>query len=178
MVIALVSALVCAALAAALAVQSHRTLSRLRSEADAAFTDLAAELRSRHELVPHVLASTQRYLGSARYEASNVATARHAARTATIGRRGLLRQARAENALSQALADIFRLVSEDPAGATDPTVTFVRAQVVDLADRVDSSVLRYNTAASRYMAKRGRPPFALMTGIFGFAPREEFVLEA
>src|ERR671916_462083 len=85
------------------AVSTYNSLVRLRTRAEEGFSDIDVQLKRRHDLIPNLVETVKGYAAHERGVFENVTRARSAA----VAAQGPEEQARAENALSGALRQLF-----------------------------------------------------------------------
>jgi LemA protein len=98
-------------------------------------------------------------------------------RVAAQGAQGVADQARAENALSQALGRLFAVAEAYPALRATENFQQLQSQLADTEDRIAISRQVYNDAVLTYENARQTVPTNVVAGLFRFGPREYFELE-
>jgi len=160
-------------------VGAYNRLMRLRSEANAAFTNLEAELSRQIELVrndlpppeatqPASLEGGSSFWAGLHGAAGQFAACLAAARSRPLEADGIAALSEAQDVLAMAWERAERDDAHDLAGPRLPdTVTARRAQLAlqthAAADQFNQAVIRYNDAIAQF-------PAVLLAWLFGFKP--------
>jgi LemA protein len=131
------------------------------------------QLRRRYDLVPSLVEAVKGYAAHEKELFEEVTRLR----VASQGAQGVADQARAENALSQALGRLFAVAEAYPALRATENFQQLQSQLADTEDRIAISRQVYNDAVLTYENARQTVPTNVVAGLFRFGPREYFELE-
>jgi LemA protein len=146
----------------------------LRNRVDNAWSQIDVQLKRRYDLIPNLVESVKGY---AAHE-SGVFEKVTAARAAAINAQGVEQQGQAENMLSGALKSLFAVAEAYPDLKANTNFLDLQAQLTDAENKIayarqfyNDSVMSLNTAIQSF-------PSNLLAGMFGFAARAYFEIEA
>lgn len=159
------------------AVGAYRRLSRQRKRCKAAFVQVEAQARRRHELIPGLVETARAYLPeesdalAAVLAADNeaVAASARAARGAFEGDI-MARMVQAEIALADALGGVRALGQRHAGLAADPVMLQLMEELSAVESKRVFVAQVYNEAASQYNAARAQFPGSLIAFVFAFTP--------
>ncbi|HEX2904871.1 MAG TPA: LemA family protein [Jatrophihabitans sp.] len=151
----------------------YNGLVRRRNRVAEAWSQIAVELRRRHDLIPNLVEAVRGYAGHEQSTFDQVAAARSAAVTA--GAAGDPRQvALAESALSASLRSLFAVAESYPTLRAVESFLQLQEQLTATEDKLEYArrfyngcVLAYNTAVQSF-------PRNLVAAAGGFRPRDFF----
>jgi LemA protein len=151
----------------------YNRLVTLRNRTANAWSQVDVQLRRRYDLVPGLVEAVKGYAAHEKELFEEVTRLRVAAQ----GAQGVADQARAENALSQALGRLFAVAEAYPALRATENFQQLQSQLADTEDRIAISRQVYNDAVLTYENARQTVPTNVVAGLFRFGPREYFELE-
>ena len=134
---------------------------------------LEAALRSRHELVPHLVLAIRAVAEPQAEALMAVIDARNAAMIAG----GVRQRAAEEVRLSQALRAFLDSVSQSVPVQADAKVQQLEADLLGLEYALVGSAMRYNEAALALNRAHERVPMNVLAGTFRFEPATPFAPE-
>lgn len=143
-----------------IAVPGHFVLTRRRVKMRDAWQRLNAALRERHDIVGRLLVSC----GVSRRETASIRAARNAARTASLGHRGVTECVRAERQLSAELRAFVGILAADPDAVPGGDAV---SEVLAVHQRIAAATDEYNFAVYKY--GQWRFPVSVLAAMFGFA---------
>jgi len=152
------------------AVSAYNGLVAMRQRVSQALSDIAVQLKQRHDLVPNLVETVKGYAAHERGTLDAVVKARNAAVTA----QGPAAQAAAENALSGALRQLFALSERYPNLKANSNFQELQRALSDLENKIAASRRFFNNAVQEYNTAIAQFPAALFAASFGFAPRDYF----
>jgi LemA protein len=152
------------------AASAYNGLVAMRQRVSQALSDIAVQLKQRHDLVPNLVETVKGYAAHERGTLEAVVKARNAAVTA----QGPAAQAAAENALSGALRQLFALSESYPNLKANSNFQELQRALSDLENKIAASRRFFNNAAQEYNTAIAQFPAALFAASFGFAPRDYF----
>lgn len=153
----------------------YNALVRQRNRVDETWSQIAVQLKRRHDLVPNLVTAVKGYMGFEQTVLTDVTEARAGAVAA--GSRGPREQAAAENLLTGALRSLFAVVENYPDLKASQNVLSLQDQVTTTENQISGARDGYNAAVRSYNTVIQSFPTVLMAGIMGFARREFFAAE-
>jgi LemA protein len=171
-VAAIVVIVVVAVLALALVLLYNRLI-RLRNRAENAWAQVDVQLRRRYDLVPNLVETVKGYAGHERGTFEEVTRARAAAESA----RGVEEQARAENALTAALRQLFAVAEAYPELRATENFQALQAQLTEIEGDIAISRQVYNDTVLTYQNAIQTVPTNVIAGLFGFRAKSYFEIE-
>jgi LemA protein len=166
---ALVALAVCAVLVI-VSVLIYNGLVRRRNQVDSAWSQIDVQLRRRHDLIPNLVETVQRYAGHERGTLEAVSEAR--ARAA--GAQGPPDQASAENALTGVLKSLFAVAESYPDMRASQSFLELQQELSATEDRAAYARQYYNDAVLTYNNAVTAVPQSILAAVFKFRPREYF----
>jgi LemA protein len=153
---------------------TYNGLVRTRNRIDNAFSQIAVQLKRRHDLIPNLVETVKGYAAHERGTLEAVIQARNAA-VAAQGR-GPDAQAGAENMLSGALRQLFALSENYPDLKANANFQQLMAELSDIENKIAAARRFFNNSVSEYNTGIQQFPAALFAGMFGFTQRTFFDL--
>lgn len=153
----------------------YNGLVRQRLRVDETWSQIAVQLKRRHDLVPNLLAAVKGYMGFEQKVLIDVTAARAGAIAA--GASGPQAQAAAENQLTSALRSLFAVVENYPDLKANQNVLSLQDQLTAAENEISGARDSYNAAVRSYNTAIQSFPTVLMAGAMGFQRREFFAAE-
>ena len=166
--------LVVAAVVVLAVVFIYNSLVRLRVLSDNAWSDIDVQLKRRHDLVPNLVETVK---GAAGYERGTLEAVIEA-RSRAMNAQGPAARGEAEGALTAALRQFFALAESYPQLRAVESFGQLQASLVQLEDAIQSARRYYNAVVRDLNTRIQQFPANLVAGLFGFASREFFQLDA
>lgn len=157
------------------AVALYNGLVRGRNEVHSAWSSIDVQLKRRHDLVPNLVETVKGYAGHERQTLEAVVQARQ---QAVAARGSVEERAKAENALSESLRQLFALAEAYPALKANENFIELQKELAATENRIGFARQYYNDAAMRYKNRIETFPGNLIAGLFNFRPEAFFQLEA
>jgi LemA protein len=156
-----------------LAITTYNRLVALRQQAEAAWSDVDVQLKRRADLVPNVVETVKGYAAHERATLDEVIRARGAAVTAeTPEARG-----QAENALTQALRQLFAVAEAYPDLKANESFQGLQASLSGIEESVQDARRYYNAVARDLNTAIETFPSNLVAALFRFVRRAYFQLD-
>jgi LemA protein len=173
MSIALIVILVLVALLVVYAVITFNSLIRLRNQAEEAFSDIDVQLKRRHDLIPNLVETVKGYAAHERQVLENVT----AARSNAVAAQGPEAQARAENALTGALRQLFAVAENYPDLKASRNFLELQNELTDTEDKIQAARRFYNMTVRDLNVKIEQFPSSIIARFANASQREFFELE-
>ena len=152
---------------------TYNGLVRTRNRIDNAFSQIAVQLKRRHDLIPNLVETVKGYAAHERGTLEAVVQARNAAVAAS----GPAAQAQAENMLSGALRQLFALAEAYPNLKANDNFRDLQAQLTDIENKIAAARRFFNNSVSEYNASIQQFPAVILAGPLGFRERGFFELD-
>jgi LemA protein len=162
------------ALLALAVVLIYNNLVRLRNRVDNGWAQVDVQLRRRYDLIPNVVEAVRGYAAHERATFDEVTSARTAAQQA----QGVAQQAQAENALTAAIGRLFAVAEDYPELRATENFQQLQAELSETESRIALARQVYNDTVLTYNNAVQTVPQNVVAGLFGFAPRDFFEVEA
>jgi LemA protein len=150
------------------AIVTYNKLVRLRNRVDAVWADIDVQLKKRHDLVRNLVKVVEGYAAHERATFEEVTQARSQAVAAELPED----QARAENALSSALARLFATAEAYPDLEAEERFQDLHEELVRLEDTIALARQAYNLAVQAYNNNVQTVPTNVVAWIASFPARE------
>jgi LemA protein len=157
------------------AVALYNGMVRGRNEVHSAWSSIDVQLKRRHDLVPNLVETVKGYAGHERQTLDAVVQARQQALAA---KGSMEERARAENALSESLRQLFALAEAYPNLKANENFIQLQQELAATENRIGFARQYYNDAAMRYKNRVETFPGNVISGLFNFKPEPFFQLEA
>lgn len=162
---------------------THGRLTRLRQEALAAWPDLDAALRRRHDLLTRLAQAVQKHAPKEKKLLSAMADSRAKATMADLAPEAA---SKAEKNLTAAIERVMALEQTYPELKADPTFLRIRGALAEREKDIEEARGRFNQAALAFNTAASRAPAILVAGClnlyviqyFGFSHEETEVVRA
>ena len=151
---------------------TYNGLVRTRNRIDNAFSQIAVQLKRRHDLIPNLIETVKGYAAHEKGVFEAVTAARANAINATSGTPQ--DQAQAENALSGTLKSLFAVAEAYPDLKANQNFLSLQEELTSTEDKIAYSRQFYNDSVLGYNNKIQAFPANVLAGMFSFTPREYF----
>jgi LemA protein len=149
-------------------ISTYNRLVRLRNRADAVWADIEVQLKRRHDLVSNLVEVVEGYAAHERETFEEVTEARSDA----VAAESPDEQARAENALSGALARLFARAEAYPELEAEERFRDLQDELVRLEDTIALARQAYNLAVQAYNNNVQTVPTNIVAWIASFPSRD------
>ncbi|MFA5843319.1 MAG: LemA family protein [Coriobacteriia bacterium] len=146
----------------------------LRNRVDNAWSQIDVQLRRRYDLIPNLVETVKGYASHEKETLEKVTEARNMAMNA----QNVKDQGQAENMLSSTLKSLFAVAEAYPDLKANQNFLMLQEELAGTEGKIsyarqfyNDSVMSYNTATQTF-------PTNLLAGMFGFAERDYFEIEA
>ncbi len=153
-------------------VVTYNGLVRTRNRIDNAFSQIAVQLKRRHDLIPNLVETVKGYAAHEKGVFESVTAARANAISAQTGPPQA--QAQAENALSGALKSLFAVAEAYPDLKANQNFLNLQEELTSTEDKIAYSRQFYNDSVLGYNTRIQSFPANALAGMFNFTPREYF----
>lgn len=156
---------------------TFNTLVRLRTRANEALADIDVQLKRRYDLIPNLVETVKGYASHEASVLQKVTEARNMALGA--GAMGTLAgRDEAENMLSGALKSLFAVSENYPDLKANTNFLELQRELSDTENKIQAARRFYNSVVTELNIKVETFPTNLLAGMFGFAKKEFFGLDA
>ncbi|WP_363350307.1 LemA family protein [Methylocystis echinoides] len=152
----------------------YNGLVNLRQRSRQAFSDIAVQLKQRHDLVPNLVETVKGYATHEKTTLEDVIRARNAAVAAS----GPNAQGAAEGALTGALSRLIALSEAYPDLKANQNFQELQGELADIENKIAAARRFLNNTVAEYNATREGFPGFLIAQRFGFEPMDYFNLDA
>lgn len=172
--IACLSVVVIVVVVALALIALYNRLIVLRNRVDNAWAQIDVQLKRRYDLIPNLVETVKGYATHEKETLESVIQARNMAVNAT----GVAEQGAAENMLTGALKTLFAVAEAYPDLKANTNFMQLQEELTNTEGKIsyarqfyNDSVMSFNTAIQSF-------PANMLAGMFGFAAREYFELDA
>jgi LemA protein len=165
-----------AALVVVYVIGVYNSLVIARNRTDEAVSDIDTLLKRRYDLIPNLVETVKGYAKHESETLERVIQARNSAISAQGG--GLADRAPKENALSGALKSIFALSESYPDLKANQNFMELQGELAGTENKLQASRRFYNSMVLSYNNKIQIFPNSIIAGMFAFAKRDFFELDA
>ena len=151
---------------------TYNGLVRTRNRIDNAFSQIAVQLKRRHDLIPNLIETVKGYAAHEKGVFEAVTAARANAINATNGTPQ--DQAQAENALSGTLKSLFAVAEAYPDLKANQNFLSLQEELTSTEDKIAYSRQFYNDSVLGYNNKIQAFPANILAGTFNFTQRQYF----
>ena len=153
-------------------VVTYNGLIRTRNRIDNAFSQIAVQLKRRHDLIPNLVETVKGYAAHEKGVFESVTQARANAINAQSA--SPQAQAQAENQLSGALKSLFAVAEAYPDLKANQNFLNLQEEITSTEDKIAYSRQFYNDSVLGYNNRIQSFPANMLAGMFHFTPREYF----
>jgi LemA protein len=151
-------------------IASYNGLVRVKNRVESAWAQIEVQLNRRHDLIPNLVETVKGYAAHEQATLENVITARNRAVEASTP----ADQAKAEQAVSGALANVFALSEAYPDLKANQSFLALQTELSETEDRIAYARQYYNDSVNQYNTKIESFPGVVIARAAGFGPREYF----
>lgn len=148
----------------------YNSLVQLRVRADNAWSDIAVQLKRRHDLIPNLVETVKGYAAHEKGTFEDIARYRSAAMAATSP----ADKAAAENQLTGALRQLFAVAENYPQLRASEEFTQLQGSLSQTEDTIQNARRYYNAVVRDLNTRIQSFPTNLLAGMFGFQQRQFF----
>ena len=152
----------------------YNSLVQLKVRADSSWSDIDVQLKRRHDLIPNLVETVKGYAAHEKGTFENIAKFRSQAMQATAP----ADKAQAENQLSGALKSLFAVAENYPELKASEQFTSLQASLNSIEDNIQNARRYYNAVIRDYNTRVQSFPANIISGMFGFQPRQFFEVES
>jgi LemA protein len=152
---------------------TYNALVALRNQLQNAWAQIDVQLKRRYDLIPNLVETVKDYM---QYE-QEVLTRVTEARAAAVSAQGPAAQARAENALTGALRQLFAVVENYPQLKANENVMRLQEELTGTENRIAFARQFYNDAVMRFNTRLQTFPTNIIAGMLGFTAQEFFATD-
>ena len=149
---------------------TYNSLVNLRNQLQNAWAQIDVQLKRRYDLIPNLVEVVKDYM---QYE-QEVLTKVTEARAAAVSAQGPAAQARAENALTGALRQLFAVVENYPQLKANENVMRLQEELTGTENRIAFARQFYNDSVMRFNTRIQTFPTNVIAGMLGFTAQEFF----
>jgi LemA protein len=151
---------------------TYNGLVRTRNRIDNAFSQIAVQLKRRHDLIPNLVETVKGYAAHEKGVFESVTQARANAINAENGTPA--EQAQAENALTGTLKSLFAVAEAYPDLKANQNFLNLQEEITSTEDKIAYSRQFYNDSVLGYNNRIQSFPGNIVAGVANFPPREYF----
>src|SRR3982751_6096541 len=157
---------------------TYNGLVRTRNRIDNAFSQIAVQLKRRHDLIPNLVETVRGYAAHERGVFEAVTQARAAAQqTMQAANTGPAAQAQAEGVLGQALGRLMAVVENYPQLQANQQFIALQQQLTETEDRIAAGRRFYNANVRALNTRVEAFPSSIIASMFNFEKAEYFEVE-
>ena len=145
----------------------------LRVRADQAWSDIDAQLKRRHDLIPNLVETVKGYAAHERGVFQQVTEARSRAMAATTPAQA----GQAEGLLSQALGRLFAVAEAYPELKANQNFLSLQQTLAETENAIAGSRQSYNQVVRDLNTRIETVPTNIIAGMFNFRPRDFFEIQ-
>ena len=150
----------------------YNSLVVLRNRCDNGWAQVDVQLRRRYDLIPNLVETVKGYAKHEREVFEKVTQAR----TQAINAGTVKDQGAAENMLQGALKSLFAVAENYPELKANQNFLMLQEELAGTESKVAYSRQFYNDSVMKFDTRLQTFPSNVMAGMFGFKPREYFVV--
>ena len=169
----LIGILAAAVLVVVWAIGVYNRLVRLRVQGEESWRDIDTQLKRRWDLIPNLVETVKGYATHEREVFQRVTEARAHAQAAT----GPKETAAAEAQLRNAMVNLFAVAEAYPQLKANENFLQLQGSLEQVEDAIQKSRRYYNAVVRDYNTALQIFPSSLVASLFGFKPREFYMLE-
>jgi LemA protein len=159
--------------AAAWAVWTYNRLVTLRNRVQNAWKQIDVQLKRRHDLIPNLVSAVRGAMEFERDTLERVMTARNQA----VAAPNVRESAAAENALTQALRQLFAVVENYPTLRSNENVLRLQEELTTTENQLGFARQFYNDVVMSFNTLQEVFPASLISGQFGFQRADFFTAD-
>lgn len=151
----------------------YNRLVTFRNRVDNAWAQVEVQLKRRYDLIPNLVETVKGYAAHEKDVFETVAQARQAA----IAAQGPQEKGPAENALTQALRQLFAVAEAYPVLRASENFQSLQGELTETENKIAYARQFYNDTVYRYNTTIEKFPALLFARAFGFTKRDYFEAE-
>lgn len=151
----------------------YNRLVTFRNRVDNAWAQVEVQLKRRYDLIPNLVETVKGYAAHEKDVFETVARARQAA----IAAQGPQEKGPAENALTQALRQLFAVAEAYPVLRASENFQSLQGELTETENKIAYARQFYNDTVYRYNTTIEKFPALLFARAFGFTKRDYFEAE-
>lgn len=154
----------------------YNRLVQLKNQVSNGLSQIDVQLKRRHDLIPNLVKTAQKYLGHESQTLTAVTNARNQAKSAQEGNitagdgKNLAQMAKAETMLSSALGGFYAVMESYPELKADSLIKQMMDELTNTENRISFARQHYNDSVMFYNTQREIFPNNLVSGFFKFDP--------
>ena len=160
------------------AIRIYNLLVALQQRVDGAWSDIDAQLKRRHDLVPSLVETVKGYAAHERDTLERVTARRSdavaASRDATVSDR----RAGQENLLVESIRGLFALAEAYPQLRASENFAGLQQQLAEIEEHLQKARRYYNAVVRDFNVGQRRFPNLMISRVLGFGPRDFFELDS
>lgn len=156
-----------------IAIGLYNSLVGLRVRSDEAWSDIEAQLKRRHDLIPNLVETVKGYAGHERGVLEKVTEMRSRAVRAS----GPAEAGQAEGLLSQALHGLYAVAENYPDLKANQNFQALQQSLAETENAIAGSRQSYNSVVRDLNTRIQSVPSNIIAGMFDFRAREFFEIE-
>ncbi|MFH0963932.1 MAG: LemA family protein [Planctomycetota bacterium] len=153
---------------------TYNSLVQQRMRTTNAWSQIDVQLKRRYDLIPNLVETAKGYMAHERGVLENVTRARSMA----VEAKGVADQAKAENMLTQTLRSLFAVVENYPDLKANQNMLALQEELTSTENKIGFARQHYNEVVRAYNTSLQTVPTNVVAGMFRFAPKEFFEVEA
>jgi len=157
---------------------TYNTFIRLQQRSHQAFSDIDAQLKRRHDLVPALVETVKGYAGHERYTLEEVVKRRGAATVLQGNEWDAGGRSSRENLLARAMRDVFALAEDYPELKASQRFGRLQEDLSEIEDNLQNARRYYNAVVRDLNTALAKFPNLLVARFFAFRRRDFFELDS
>lgn len=151
----------------------YNGLVAMRNRVDNAWSQIAVQLKKRHDLVPNLVETVKGYAAHEKSTFEMVTNARSKIAVATTPGD----QVKAENQLTQALRGLLAVAEAYPELKANQNFLLLQEELSGLESKIAYARQFYNDSVMSYETRRQSFPWSIVAGVGNFGPREYLAVD-
>jgi LemA protein len=152
----------------------YNSLIRLRNQVDNGWSQIDVQLKRRHDLIPNLVEATKGYMQHERGTFEAITNARSQA----VAAKNVAEASKAEGALTEAINKFMLVVENYPDLKANQNFLALQEELSSTENKISFARQSYNDQVLFYNNKIQVFPSNMVAGMFSFAKRDFFELEA
>ncbi|MFC1738608.1 LemA family protein [Planctomycetota bacterium] len=153
---------------------AYNSLVRLRNQVANSWSQIDVQLKRRHDLIPNLVETAKGYMKHERGTFEAITKARSQA----MGANSVSEASKAEGALGEALSKFMLVVENYPDLKANQNFLGVQEELTSTENKISFARQSYNDQVLFFNNKIQMFPSNIIAGMFGFAKRDFFEIEA
>ncbi len=148
----------------------YNSIISLKNQVKSAWSQIDVQLKRRHDLIPNLVSAVKGYMQHERDVLQGVVIARVSAMSASR----MIEKAQKENALTEAIHNLFAVMENYPALKSNTNVLELQEELVSTENKIAFSRQFYNDLVANYSTMLESFPNNIVACLFKFEPAEYF----